>query len=100
VRRRGLALRITTDEPAKVSFRAALSSRQARSIGLRSASIGRGSVELGTAGTRAVSLRLSARARRVLLRIGTRKLRIVVRASAVDRGGNHSSASFAVTVKR
>jgi hypothetical protein len=46
VRRRGVALRITTDEPAKVSIRARLSSRDAHRIGLRSAQIGRASLDL------------------------------------------------------
>jgi tripartite motif-containing protein 71 len=100
VGRRGVALRIKTNEPAKVSFRVRLSSRDARRLGLRSAQIGRAHVDLGAAGTRALRLRLSTRARRALLRIGTSKPRILVRASAVDRARNRSSASFAVTVKR
>ena len=100
VGRRGVALRIKTNEPAKVSFRVRLSSRDARRLGLRSAQIGRARVDLGAAGTRALRLRLSTRARQALLRIGTTKPRILVRASAVDRARNRSSASFAVTVKR
>jgi tripartite motif-containing protein 71 len=99
VRRRGVALRITTNEPANVSVRATLSRRDARRLGLRSARIGRASLDLGAAGTHALRLRLSARARRALLRIGRRKPRILVHAAAVDRAGNRSSASFAVTIK-
>lgn len=100
VRRRGVALRITTNEPAKVTIRGRLSSREARRLGLRGTRIGQASLDLSAAGTRALRLRLSARARRALLRIGTRKPRILVHAGAVDRGGNRSSASFAISVKR
>ena len=100
VRRRGLALRITTNEPVTVSFRATLSRRVARRIGLRRTSIGRATVDLGSAGSRALRLRLTARARRAMLRIGSRKPRIVVRASAADRAGNRSGASVVVAVKR
>jgi DNA-binding beta-propeller fold protein YncE len=100
VRRRGVALRITTNEPVKLSIRARLSKRDARSLGLRTARIGRASLALDAAGKRVLSLRLNARARRALRRIGTRKPRIFVRAVAVDGAGNHSSASFVVKLKR
>jgi hypothetical protein len=100
VRRRGVALRITTNEPVKVSLSTRLSKRDARRLGLRSARVGRVSVNLGATGSRALKLRLNARARRTLLRIGARKLRVVVRAAAIDRAGNRSAASRAVTVKR
>jgi tripartite motif-containing protein 71 len=100
VRRRGVALHIATNEPAKVSLSARLSKRDARRLGLRSARVGRVSLDLSAAGKRALNLRLSARARRALLRIGARKLRVVVRAGAIDRAGNRSGASLAVSVKR
>jgi DNA-binding beta-propeller fold protein YncE len=100
VRRRGVTLRITTNEPVKVSIRARLSKRDARSLGLRARQIGRASLALDAAGKRVLGLRLSARARRALRRIGTRKPRILVRGDAIDRAGNRSSASLAVTLKR
>jgi tripartite motif-containing protein 71 len=96
----GLALRVTSDEAATTTLRARLSRRVARRLGLRSVSVAAAKSSFVAAGTRTIRLRLSAAPRRALARIGTRRLRIVVRASAVDRAGNRSSASFAVTVVR
>jgi len=98
VRRRGLAVRLATSERATATLRAVLSKRTARRLGLRSTSIGRATANLAGPGTSAVRLRLSARARRALLR--TPRVRIVVRASAADPAGNRSSASLAITARR
>jgi sugar lactone lactonase YvrE len=98
VRRRGLGLRIGTNERAAATLRASVGRRQARRLGLRSVVVARSTTELATAGARGTRLRLTPRARRALLR--TRKLRIVVRATAADTAGNRSSASFAITVVR
>jgi DNA-binding beta-propeller fold protein YncE len=96
VGRRGLALRIATGERAMFKLRAVLSRRDTRRLGLRNAQVARSTVELTAPGTRGLRLRLTARARRALLR--TRKVRIVVRASAADPAGNRSSASLAICV--
>jgi hypothetical protein len=73
-----------------------VSKRDMRRLHLRTASIARATTDLSADGTRA--LRLTASARRALLR--TRTVRIVVRATAADAAGNRSSASFAVKVRR
>jgi DNA-binding beta-propeller fold protein YncE len=98
VSRRGLALRIATSERAEVALRAVVSKRDMRRLHLRTASIARATTDLSADGTRALRLRLTASARRALLR--TRTVRIVVRATAADPAGNRSSASFAVKVRR
>jgi DNA-binding beta-propeller fold protein YncE len=98
VRRRGLALRIATSERATVTLRAVLSRRDARRLHLRSRSVARSTASLAAPGTQELRLRLTARARQALLR--TRKLRLIVRASAADPANNRSSASLAITVTR
>jgi tripartite motif-containing protein 71 len=94
----GLALRIATDEGARVTLKAVLPRALARRLGVRSASIGRATVDLAAQGAQGVRLRLSARARRALLRAS--RARIVVRASAADKAGNRSSASLTIAVRR
>ena len=98
VRRRGLALRISTNERAKLALRATVASRDGRRLGLRSATVGRSSMELATGPARSMRLRLTPRARRALVR--TRRVRIVVRANAADLAGNRSRATLAITVVR
>ena len=98
VARGGLALRIATDEGARVTLKAVLPRALARRLGLRSASIGRTTVDLGAPGTQGLRLRLTARARRALLRAP--RARIVVRGSAADKAGNRSSASLTIAVRR
>jgi tripartite motif-containing protein 71 len=98
VRRRGLALRMATSEPATAKLRAVLSQRDARRLGLRSRFVGRLTADLTAPGSWGFHLRLTARVRRAILR--TSKLKIVVRASAADPAGNRSSASLAITVAR
>ena len=98
VRRRGLALRMATSEPATAKLRAVLSRRDARRLGLRSRFVGRLTADLTVPGSRGFHLRLTAPARRAMIR--TSKLRIVVRASAADPAGNRSSTSLAITVAR
>jgi DNA-binding beta-propeller fold protein YncE len=92
VRRRGLALRVSTNEAATVTLRAAVSKRTARRLGLRGTSIGRARTSLAGAGTNAIHLRLSARARHLLS--GKARVRIVVRATAADLAGNHSTTRW------
>jgi tripartite motif-containing protein 71 len=98
VARGGLALRIATDEGARVTLKAALPRALARRLGVRGASIGGTTVDLAAQGTQGLRLRLTARARRALLRAP--RARIVVRASAADRAGNRSSASLTIAVRR
>jgi tripartite motif-containing protein 71 len=99
VRRRGLGIRIGSDEATKFNVTVALSRREARRLGLR-VTIGRATVDLSAAGTRTMRIRLGASARRALARRGLRTVRVVVRAAAVDRAGNRSTASLAVTINR
>jgi sugar lactone lactonase YvrE len=98
VARGGLALRIASDEGARVTLKAVLPRALARRLGVRSASIGGTTVDLAARGTRALRLRLTARARRALLRAP--RARIVVRANAADKAGNHSSTSLTIAVRR
>jgi len=98
VRRRGLALRLATSERASVTLRAVVSKRSARRLGLRGRAVGRATASLAGPGTRALRLRLSARARRALPRLRT--VRIVVRAAAADTAGNRSGAMRAISVRR
>ena len=98
VARGGLALRIVSDEGARVSLKAALPRALARRLGLRSASIGGTRVDLAAQGTRRLRLRLTARASRALLRAP--RARIVVRGSAADEAGNRSSVSLTIAVRR
>jgi streptogramin lyase len=98
VRRRGLVLRVGTNEGATFRLRAVVSKRSARLLGLRSRTVGRAAADLGAAGTRGMRLRLSARARRALPRL--RAVKIVVRASAADPAGNRSGAMRAILVRR
>ena len=98
VGRRGVALRVVTSERARITFRAVLSKRDARRLGLHTRVIARSAQELATAQTRALRLRLTAGGRRALAR--TRRLRMVVRAGAADPAGNRSTASMAVRVVR
>lgn len=106
VRRRGLTLRIRPDEPARFPIAATISRRSARRLGLatpagaRRVTIGRASADLATAGGRRLRVRLGARARRALARIGSRPLAVVVRASAADRAGNRTTGSFGVRITR
>jgi tripartite motif-containing protein 71 len=106
VRRRGLTLRIRSDEPAGFRIAATISRRSARRLGLatpagaRRVTIGRASADLATAGGRRLRVRLGARARRALARIGSRPLAVVVRASAADRAGNRTTGSFGVRITR
>ena len=97
VRRRGLAVRVSTDEAATVTMRAVVSKRTARRLGLRGTSIGRARTSLAGTGTNAIRLRLSATARRVLA--GKARVRIVVRATASDPAGNHSTTAFTATLR-
>jgi len=100
VAKRGLALRIASDEAAGVTLRVRLARRDARRLGLRSAVVARATASFDAAGSRSLRLRLTAAGRRALQRIGMRDLRVVVRAAAADRAGNRSSASIAVAVSR
>jgi hypothetical protein len=58
----------------------------------------RSTASLAAPGTQGLRLRLTARARQALLR--TRKLRLIVRASAADPANNRSGASLAIIVMR
>ncbi|HEX6652421.1 MAG TPA: 6-bladed beta-propeller [Thermoleophilaceae bacterium] len=98
VRRRGLALRVATNEPATVTLRAVVTKRTARRLGLRGTSIGRGTTSLAGDGAKTIRLRLSARARRLLSR--QERVRIVVRAIAADSAGNRSTGSLAISARR
>jgi tripartite motif-containing protein 71 len=98
VRRRGLALRVATDERATVTLRAVIAKRTARRLGLRRTSIGRATTSLAAAGTNKVHLRLSAPARRALSRV--RALKLTVRATASDPARNTANAAVAIRVGR
>jgi hypothetical protein len=97
-RRRGLSVRVATSERATVTMRALVSKRTARRLGLRTTSIGRATANLEGPGTSGLRVRLSAGARRALLRAP--RVRIVIRATAADPAGNRSSASLAITARR
>jgi tripartite motif-containing protein 71 len=94
VRRGGLRVRIGSDEAAQFSLTATPSRRDARRLGLRT-SIGRARGDLPAGGTRTLRIRLSAHALK-----RSRVLRVVVRARAVDRAGNRSAKSLALTIRR
>jgi sugar lactone lactonase YvrE len=98
VRRHGLALRVSSDEAATVTLRASVTKRTARRLGLRGTSIGRARASLAGAATNRVHLRLSAPARRRLP--GLARVRIIVRATAADPAGNHSTSSLAISARR
>jgi tripartite motif-containing protein 71 len=106
VRRRGLTLRIRSDEPAGFRIAATISRRSARRLGLaspagaRRVTIGRASADLAAAGGRRLRVRLTARARRALSRLGSRRLAAAVRAGATDRAGNRTTSSLGVRITR
>lgn len=106
VRRRGLTLRIHSDEPAGFRIAVTISRRSARRFGLatpagaRRVTIGRASADLAAAGGRRLRVRLGAPARRALARIGSRRLAVVVRAGAADRAGNRTNGSLGVRITR
>ena len=106
IRRRGLTVRIRSDEFTGFRIAVTISRSSAHHLGLATAvgarrlMIGRASAELGAAGGRTLQVKLSARARRALRRIGSRRLAVVVRADAADRAGNHTRASLNVGITR
>jgi hypothetical protein len=100
VRRRGVALRITTNEPVKLSLSTRLSKRDAAALASGALASAVVSVNLGATGSRALKLRLNARARRTLLR-SRRAQAAGCRACRRDRPRRQSlRRSRAVTVKR
>jgi tripartite motif-containing protein 71 len=106
VRRRGLTVRIRSDEFAGFRIAVTISRSSAHRLGLAAAvgarrvTIGRASAELVAAGGRTLHVKLGARVRRALARIGSRRLTVVVRANAADRAGNRARASLGVGIIR
>jgi DNA-binding beta-propeller fold protein YncE len=106
IRRRGLTVRIRSDEFAGFRIAVTISRSSAHRLGLATAvgarrlTIGRVSTELAAAGGRTLQVKLSARARGALARIGSRRLAVVVRANAADRAGNRTRASLNVGITR
>jgi DNA-binding beta-propeller fold protein YncE len=106
IRRRGLTVRVRSDELAGFRIAVTISRSSAHRLGLATAAgarrvtIGRASADLAAAGGRTLHVKLSARARRALARIGSRRLAVVVRANAADRAGNRTRASLKVGISR
>jgi tripartite motif-containing protein 71 len=106
IRRGGLTVRIRSDEPAGFRIAVTISRRSAHRLGLATAvgarrvTIGRASADLAAAGGRTLQVKLSARARRALARIGSRRLAVVVGANAADHADNRTRASLDVGITR
>ena len=98
VRVRGLRLALGTSEACRARIDVRVDARTARRLHLPSRTIGRASVRLAAAGRHAMTVRISARARRALPR--ATRVRIVARAVAVDAAGNRRGAERAATLRR
>jgi subtilisin family serine protease len=98
VRVRGLRLALGTSEACRASVDVRVDARTARRLHLSSRTIARASIRLAAAGRRAITVRISARARRTLPR--ATRVRMVARAVAVDAAGNRRRAERAATLRR
>jgi subtilisin family serine protease len=99
VLRRGLRVTLRCSEACRATAAARVDARTARRLGLgrRAATIARAESRLTRAGRRALSIPLSARARRALR--GASRVRVTVTAVAVDPSGNRRAASSAATLR-
>jgi subtilisin family serine protease len=97
-----LRVSTTASERARVRLELRLDPRTARELRLTTRAsavvIATGSATLTKAGTKAVTLRLTARARRALSR--ARRLKATLRATATDAGGNRRTRTSARTLTR
>jgi thermitase len=98
VRTRGLHLALRASEACRARIEVRIDARSARRLHLSSRTIGRVSVRLTAAGRRAITVRVSSRVARALR--SASRLRVVVRAVAVDAAGNHRGTERAATLRR
>jgi hypothetical protein len=101
VRVRGLRLALGTSEACRARIDVRVDAPTARRLRLPSRTIGRASVRLAAAGRHAITVRISARARRARRALPrATRVRIVARAVAVDAAGNRRGAERAATLRR
>jgi hypothetical protein len=98
VRLRGLRLAVGASEACRASIDVRVDARSARRLHLASRTLGRASAQLGSAGRRAVTVRVSARVARALRPVV--RLRVVAHAVAVDAAGNQRGTASAATLRR
>jgi len=100
---RGVRATCSASEPVTCSATASISRSAARALGIRTRSrryvIARGQAAIAAPGRQAVGLRLTRRARSSLRGRRVRALRVLLSATAVDRGGNRSTDLFTVTLR-
>jgi hypothetical protein len=91
-----LRVSVSVDAPAAVTLTATIKAKYGKR--LRTVRLGRSSARFAQAGTRTLTLKLGAAARRVLHRL--RKARITLAANATSTAGAHASKRLVVTIKR
>jgi subtilisin family serine protease len=98
VRNRGLRLAVGASEACRASIDVRVDTRSARRLHLASRTLGRASARLGSAGRKAVTVRVSSRVARALRTAA--RLRVVARVVAIDAAGNRRGTERAVTLTR
>lgn len=94
---KGIPLTLTVDEGAKAVLTISLDAKNAKKYKL-SRSIGKGNSTLTAAGSKAITLKLSAKARKAFKKL--RQMKVTVTAVVTDAAGNATTKTLKVTVKK
>ena len=94
---KGIPLTVNVDEGAKAALTISLDAKNAKKYKL-SRSIGKGSTNFTAAGNKAVTLKLSSKARKAFKKL--RQMKVTVTAVVTDAAGNKTTKTLKVTVKK